>query len=454
MEGNKNDKKAFLNNINDLNSIFWKTCSNIWHSPFYPNRKGNYFNFPLITDLMPWQHSGVQFTRTWPIGVDIATLKERWRVLMESDTRDNLFKESRDRKIAGEYQNIFYSRSEIPIIKLTTSTPSPNIIRYAYRSFIRCWVILDNRLGDFLRPILWRNHSERQLYFISLFSQPLGKGPAITACADPPDLDYYRGSYGAKATFPLYRDNEGKKPNILEGLLNIIKFVYKFHVTPEDFLAYLYGILAQPHFTELYASELETCEIRVPITKDAKLFKKVHKVGAKLLWLHTYGERYVLKGMQRGKINPGSTRCIKPVPGDIEDYPETFEFYRSSQKLRVGAGEFQPVMSEVYDFEVSGLKIVQSWLKYRMKKGAGKKSSPLDDIRPERWTSQFTTELLELLWILEETVKVYPEQAELLEQVVSNSCFTADELPPVPKESRKPPKIPQFDNSLFDGEKG
>ena len=29
-------------------------------------------------------------------------------------------------------------------------------------------------------------------------------------------------------------------------------------------------------------------------------------------------------------------------------------------------------------FEVSGLKVVQSWLKYRMKKGAGKKSSSLD----------------------------------------------------------------------------
>ena len=29
-----------------------------------------------------------------------------------------------------------------------------------------------------------------------------------------------------------------------------------------------------------------------------------------------------------------------------------------------------------------------------MRKGAGKKSSPLDDIRPERWTSRFTTELL------------------------------------------------------------
>ena len=75
-----------------------------------------------------------------------------------------------------------------------------------------------------------------------------------------------------------------------------------------------------------------------------------------------------------------------------------------------------------------------------MKKGAGRKSSPLDDIRPERWTSQFTTELLELLWVLEATLAAYPEQAQLLQQVIASDCFRADELPEVPEEMRKPPR--------------
>src|SRR5450756_3131581 len=79
-----------------------------------------------------------------------------------------------------------------------------------------------------------------------------------------------------------------------------------------------------------------------------------------------------------------------------------------TRTLHVGGGEFSPVALEVFEFEVSGLKVVQSWLKYRMKKGAGRKSSPLDDIRPDHWTSHFTTELLELLWVLEATLAVYP----------------------------------------------
>ena len=84
-----------------------------------------------------------------------------------------------------------------------------------------------------------------------------------------------------------------------------------------------------------------------------------------------------------------------------------------------------------------------------MKKGAGKKSSPLDLIRPERWTAQFTNELLELLWILEATVKGYPEQAALLDEIVAGPCFTAAELPPVPPLMHKPPSIPKYENDLF-----
>ena len=72
---------------------------------------------------------------------------------------------------------------------------------------------------------------------------------------------------------------------------------------------------------------------------------------------------------------------------------------------------------------MSGLKVVQSWLGYRMKKPKGKKSSPLDEITPDRWSGGFTTELLELLWILEATIATYPEQAKLLTEVVRKATL-------------------------------
>jgi hypothetical protein len=58
-----------------------------------------------------------------------------------------------------------------------------------------------------------------------------------------------------------------------------------------------------------------------------------------------------------------------------------------------------------------------------MKRPRGRRSSPLDEIRPEKWTGQFTTELLELLWVLEATLAEYPRQAELLAAIVKKGTI-------------------------------
>jgi hypothetical protein len=290
------------------------------------------------------------------------------------------------------------------------------------------------------RPPLWLSQSPKQIFTVTLAGQTFSNGPVLVAGSHVPDLNAFRGSCGG-LVYPLYRASDAKEANILPGFLELLttKYHRRKKVTPEDFLAYIYGALAQPAFTVRFSKELETRELRVPITKDAALFEKVRAVGAKLLWLHTYGERFVPKGRKHGEVPKGEARCTKPIPGNAAEYPEKYVYNDETKTLHVGSGRFSPVAPDVYTFEVSGLKVVQSWLKYRMKKGGGKKSSPLDDIRPERWTSEFTTELLELLWVLEATLKDYPKQAELLEAVVAGPCFQADELPPVPDAARKPP---------------
>src|SRR5208283_3234307 len=103
--------------------------------------------------------------------------------------------------------------------------------------------------------------------------------------------------------------------------------------------------------------------------------------------------------------------CTRPVPDDPAHYPGKYDYDEVGKTLHVGCGEFAPVEREVYHFQVSGLKVVHSWLGYRLKHPRGRKSSPLDEIRPKKWTTTFTTELLELLWILEATIGEYPHQA-------------------------------------------
>jgi len=443
VEGTRDAKLAALAAFADFETVKWQDCREEWQAPFRPAGKGDYFAWPVLTDLMPWLPTGVMAGRTWVIAPSKECLEKRWKILIQAlpHEKATLFIENATgRKIDDKALSLKAPRSRLSEIRsLGANAPIPQIMPFGFRFLDRQVLLADGRLIDRPCPDLWAVISERQMFLSSLLNHPLGEGPALAAFSHIPDKHAFRGSYGGKNVFPLCRSADAKEANILPGLLEQLGKAYRRKVTPEDFVAYLYGALAQPAFTARFHKELETRELRVPITKDAVLFAKVRDVGARLLWLHTYGERFVPKGKKRGYVPRGAAKCTKAVPGDAGGYPDDFDYNETTRTLRVGEGEFRPVTREVFEFEVSGLKVVQSWLKYRMKKGAGKKSSPLDDIRPERWTSQFTTELLELLWVLEATVEGYPEQAKLLEAVLEGECLHADELPEVPDEMRKPP---------------
>ena len=457
IEGTRDEKLTALNDITRFSAVTWQDCPADWQAPFLPAGQGTYFGWPLLTDLMPWQHSGVQLKRTWPIAPDSETLERRWRRLLADSRPGSLakaFKETRDRKITSKSPPLFDGdETEEPIATLPRDAPTPRADRYAYRSFDRQWMFPDTRLGDYLRPVLWRAHSERQVYLTSLLTDLLGVGPALSACAMLPDLHHFSGR-GAKDAIPLYRTADASEVNILPGLLATLGEAYQRTVTPEDFLAYVYGALAQPAFTARFATELETRDLRVPITKAANLFEQVRAIGARLLWLHTYGERFVPEGEQHGSVPSGAAQCITPVPDNADGYPARFTYNAATQTLHVSDGAFAPVTLEIYEFEISDLKVVQSWLNYRMRNGAGRKSSPLDDIRPARWTSAFTTELLELLWVLETTVAIYPEQERLLKAVVEGTCFQADDLPSVPDDRREQPRARASADDMFDLNEG
>ncbi len=218
-----------------------------------------------------------------------------------------------------------------------------------------------------------------------------------------------------------------------------------FHssVYAEEFTAYIYAVLAQPEYTSRFARELGSREVRVPLTKTARIFFKAAKFGKSLIWLHTYGERLSGEGRPLGSVPSGKAKCLKAITDTEEDYPNEFRYDEDSKKLHVGDGAFGPVEAEVYDFEVSGFQVVKSWLGYRMKDRSGKKSSPLDNIRPRVWTREFTRELLELLWVLEKTVEGYPKQKKILEEILEGPLFLESDLPPIPSEAREAPSLPR-----------
>ena len=137
----------------------------------------------------------------------------------------------------------------------------------------------------------------------------------------------------------------------------------------------------------------------------------------------------------------GAATYVRPVGETPDAYPERFDYVKNHRTLRIGAGEFAPVRPEVWQFSVSGFQVLRSWLAYRMRDGAGRKSSPLDDIRPQRRTAQFTRELLELLWVLEATLAHHPQLEQLLADAIAGPTFTAADLPQPSAQERQAPKV-------------
>ncbi|MFZ1072663.1 MAG: type ISP restriction/modification enzyme [Verrucomicrobiia bacterium] len=438
--GTREEKYSKLDTIRSFADLEWQDCFDGWSDPFLPRGRGNYYAWPLLTDLFPWQHSGSQFKRTWPIGETADVLEARWRefLRLEGSTRRTAFRESRDRKVNVQYPALVGNDRLPALSSLPADAPAPQVRRYGFRSFDRQYGLVDARLGDYLRPVFWQTHGECQVYLTSLITGVLGIGPAASVTGNVPDLHHFRGSFGGKDVIPLWRDAEASQANVTGGLLDVLNPSLG-NVVPEDFFAYCYALLATPAYVETYSEELTVPGPRIPITKDRALFQQAAMLGRKLIWLHSYGERFVPARHRPGEVPQGSARSRRGVPDTTERYPEDFFYNEETKVLRVGEGEFGPVSKAVWEFSVSGLQVVRSWLSYRMKGGAGRSSSPLDEIRPQRWTSEMSQELLELLWVLEATVAIFPELKQTLEAVIAGETFRADELPQPTLDERKPP---------------
>jgi hypothetical protein len=417
---------------------------------------GNYESWPLLTDLLPWQHSGSQFKRTWPIGETREVLVERWAALVRADpeARGSLFRETRDRAVGREYPTLDDPHVRLPSLhSLSRGEPAPPLRRYGFRSLDRQWVFADSRLGDFLRPVLWRVMGPKQVYLTSLLSSVLGDGPAAMVCAHVPDLHHFRGSFGGKDAIPLWRDPAGTVPNVTTGLLEELSRLQGTEVTAEALFGYIYGILSSPRYVEAFRDELEIPGPRIPLTRDATRFRAMSDLGRQLICLHTYGERMAPTLGAFGRVPQGAARCTLAVPAASADYPTGSSYDPATQVLSVGGGRFEPVHPDVWSYSVSGFYPLRSWLAFRKRDRAGRSSSPLDEIRPNQWTAELTRELLELIWVLEHTIDLLPSVDAFLAEILDSETVAAAELPSPSVSDRAEPSLgsPQGELELEGG---
>lgn len=451
-EGPRDDKFAALAALH-LDDDGWQAAPTGWRAPFLPEGRSVWRSFPHLDDLLRYSGSGVMPGRTWPVAPDEDTLRRRWRALQDEpdpQRKAELFSEhARDRTLSTQL------RDGLPGLPYRANAigyddgPCPPAIRIGYRSFDRQWLLGDKRVINQPNPTLWRVRSEHQLYLTALHRTAPTGGPAVTATALIPDLHHYRGSFGGRA-YPLWLDPDATEPNVVPGLLAAWTARLGTTVAAPDLLAYVAAVAAHPGYVARFAEDLRTPGIRVPLTADADSFAAAVALGRRVLWLHTYGERHVDPAADPPR--PAGPPRTDPAPLVVtpvgDTFPDQLHHDPATEQLHVGEAIIAPVSAAVRAYEVSGANVIDKWFGYRRatrtkpKMGA-RRDSALEELRPARWPSTYTTELLELLHVLAELVALEPQQGELLGRIVDGPLvsvqdLTTDQVLPVPDAVRKP----------------
>jgi hypothetical protein len=383
--------------------------------------------------------------RTWVIAPDAQSLKDRWaRLVAETDAakKEVLFHPhmNGDRTVGKVVRESLEGHQHSPISvgdekagkngSYTGAAP----VRYGFRSFDRQWLLPDNRLINRANPTLWKGHSDKQVYATAPHDQRATSGPALTVTNLMPDLHHYNGRGGR--VFPLWADAAAAAPNISPGLLKALGEAYGVPVGAEDVMAYIAAVAAHPAYVERFRGDLKQPGLRIPITADGDLFAEAVKIGREVIWLHTFGERFQDDRGAVVRVTPATDEptVSKALPKTLAEMPHDLAYDAADGALRFGTGRIDSISPAVRAYEVSGKTVLDQWWSYRRADrskppmGDKRPPSPLQEIQPTDWPSEYTTEFLNVLRVLTRLVALEPDQAALLTAIVDGPTLDADLL--------------------------
>jgi hypothetical protein len=418
LEGTREEKLTELGRLR-LHDSSWQDVPDGGEDPFLPEGVEGWSRTPALGDIFPWHSPGVKANRTWVIAPDPEVLQRRWEILTSSAPvkRDALLKATRDRTADKAFAPT-PGRSRLRTLREETAQ-RPVIVPYAYRSFDRQYLILDARVIDRPRLDLWAVAGQRQVFISEPHTSAISRGPALTFTAAVPDMDCYQGHHGGRV-LPLYRDATGTDPNVAPGLLRFLAQELGSRVTAEELLAYVAAVAAHPGYTRLFRTALAVPGIRVPLSAVPGLWERAIALGRQVVALHVFATTYPTSEPHRfaaqWPLRPGAPQILRPIPYTADDMPDAVAYDARDQTLRIGTtGQVGPVPPGVWDYRMGTTRVVEKWVRYRLKNPGGRgASSPLDNVNAPSWTRAFNDDLLDLLRVLDCLVWLEPAQDALL----------------------------------------
>jgi Type ISP C-terminal specificity domain/N-6 DNA Methylase len=297
-----------------------------------------------LSEGFEFKRSGIQTKRDEFIyATSKAELSSRIVRFIASSDYDakEAFHDSRDRKWAPA-RNAEFSDAKIQCA--------------SYRPLDTRWFYNHEKYGDFLRPELQAVWGASN---VGLYAMPngTGEGPAVWCHGLLPDYHAFRGSYGGYA-FPLYDRRQGQGPyNLKPELVAALTDVYGVAVTPEQAFDAILCLLSAKSYTSRFAEDLEDVFPHMPFPAAPDVFLEAAKLGAEIREVETFARaprEEILKAIARAETSPSGK--LAPIETLVEN---------SITLCADGSGRVSNIPQAVWDFAVSGYRLLPRWLAAR-----------------------------------------------------------------------------------------
>jgi hypothetical protein len=227
----------------------------------------------------------------------------------------------------------------------------------SYRPFDVLWHYSHPSWNDRPRPSLqsvWGTDN------LCLFTLPagIGQGPAVWCHGMFPDRHAFRGSYGGYA-FPLYdRRPDVSGPNIPAGLLQRLSSAYGKAVTAEQVFDVVLCLLSAESYTLRFSEDLEDVFPHVPFPHAPEDFDAAAALGADIRGLEAFARpprpEFATNALAHVATNPkGKIASVEYGDGEITLCAD-------------GSGRITGIPQSVWEFSVSGYRILPRWLEARV----------------------------------------------------------------------------------------
>jgi len=329
-----------------------------------------YSAFPKVTEIFPVYSVGIvtardRLTIRW-------TPEEVWTTVLNFSRMDpelareayKLGKDARDWKVSLAQEDL---RKSGPDRK--------HIVPILYRPFDVRYTYYTGRSRGFIcmpRPEVMRHMLAGEN--LALITSRLTKGESFqhaqVTCNIVEVICMSPKTSNNGFVFPLYlypdaeRDDlfskhepSERQPNLNTELVRKLAEAYGEEPSPEDVFHYVYAVLYAPSYREKYAEFLRIDFPRIPFTSDYELFRKMSKLGRRLVDLHL---------LRSPELDPPIARFQGEGDGKVQTGKKGLRYDPESARVYINETQyFEGVPPEVWEYQIGGYQVCHKWLKDR-----------------------------------------------------------------------------------------